>query len=202
MSSLEDALCEVLLTVDARLQRFGKCVLRAPIGHIATGFWLERSSDKKCRYVWVSLLPLFLPPPFHVSFTFGDRLAGSTCWTVDDSERLRGAAGPACAALDGGSSLEAFIKVCRSHRSLERTPYVRRALALALAKVGKVDDAMSEFEKLDRGLNSNGAPWVGQMKLWARESASALTTGALEERMLEWEDGARKEHKLPPRGSA
>lgn len=199
MSSVETTLCSVLVELDPRHRRFGSAVLRTPVGHIATGFWLERSSDKRCRYVWASLLPLFLPPPHHVTFTFGDRLAGSTCWTTDDSQQLFSAARSVCASLDAGSSLSSFVDMLRSRTQLETNPYFRRALGLALAKLGRTDEALSELEKLERSLDSGGAPWQGRMKLWARESASALTTGVLQERMLEWEDAARRTHKLPPR---
>ena len=48
MSSLDTALCQVLLRLDPRHRRFASCVWRTSIESIASGFWLERSSDKSC----------------------------------------------------------------------------------------------------------------------------------------------------------
>jgi hypothetical protein len=199
MSSLDTALCEVLLRLDPRHRRFGSCVLRTPIESIASGFWLEGSSDKSCRYVWCSVMPLFKPPPFDVTFNFGTRLLGSTCWTPADAERLLATAAPACAALGAGDSLTAFIEMIRRDPLGDQNPYFGQAHALALTKLGRIAEAIPVFEKLEASLDPSG--WEGRMKLWARQAIADAPTGRLDEQMLEWEDGARKAHQLPPRQS-
>lgn len=87
----------------------------------------------------------------------------------------------------------------RRHPRSDTNPYFREAHALALTKLGRIAEAITVFEKLEAMLEASG--WQGRMKLRARQSIADAPTGRLDQQMLEWEDGARKAHKLPPRQS-
>jgi len=48
-------------------------VVKYPLGDVVRGLHFERSSDKRFFYVWVFMLPLFVPTKY-LNFTFGERL--------------------------------------------------------------------------------------------------------------------------------
>jgi hypothetical protein len=154
----------------------GDLLLIKPLGHTLQAVCLEGSSDAQSFYVWVFILPLFVPRKY-ISFELGRRIrskVGGECWNAKSPSVISDlSAVLASEALPFLLSIKSPLDVTRIALSFSKTdPYVQQSLAYAFVYSGEFDRAAMELKRLIERLNVQ-VPWQCEM---AQRSVNLLDT--------------------------
>jgi len=130
----------------------GSLMFARPVKEILRGIYFAGSDfDKTSFYVNVFALPL-CDPTTHLYFNFGSslRIAGGDRWNSNDPDVLAdlGAAirRDAVPFLSRAESILGFVELAKS--SSTGNPHTPKAIAFALARAGRVDEAVNVIDKL------------------------------------------------------
>lgn len=186
----------------------GPLLYAQPLGHVLRGFYFEDSGfDPAAFYVWTFFLPLYLPTT-HISFTFGQRLAGDNGerWTIEDpkgEDKVLSAINTAgLPYLSGTENIHQLALVLERRYAGSRDPYVWEALALSFAMN---DDNSAAVRTLDHLLTITDPDiaWQKAMRTRAEVLKRDLCSNPIEAKrtLSEWEQTTVKNLRLVPRAT-
>jgi hypothetical protein len=164
-----------------------------PLQHTLRGLCFESHSyEARQFYVWVFFFPLYVPTK-HVSFNMGKRIepAQKLPWNADAPNLIADlSTALRREALPFLSEIESPQDVANGALSLRQLqdPYVRQAMAYALARAGNVSKAVPALDELARLLDAR-VPWQREMAERAQTLSLQLLGDASEaKRQLDaWE---------------
>jgi hypothetical protein len=167
-------------------------MLVPPVDKLLLGIWFDRSSHDNVSFsVTAFIMPLCIPAK-HLGFTFGSRVRdknGGDRWNIETS----GLTGDLTAALkeqalpflSKGDTLEGFIEIARSSPPTGR---VLEGLAYALARSGKIEQAIDAFVRLTSMLDLS-VGWQRELAEQARTFGAKLAENPVEagQQLIYWE---------------
>lgn len=147
----------------------GPMMLVVPLGQVLRGLYFEGSSfDAKSLYVWLFWLPLYVPTET-AYFNLGKRLrdeSGGDRWNMADAQFMEGLTksvrAEAIPFLKGLDTPQGVVEAARRAAATSKDPYTHQALCYALAKAGKVQEAVTAVDVL-LGLLSPAIPWQAEL---------------------------------------
>jgi hypothetical protein len=158
------ALAKRLLPMLPEFAVKGPMVVKLPVASILRGIHFEGSSfDTNSFYVWVFLLPLFVPTS-NVYFNLGMRLrapGGGDRWSTDMPNLMTDLSAvverEALPFLFGITAPKDLAEAAGKLPSVN-DPYVQQAIAYAWARDGDVRRAVDQLDKLNNLLDIK-VPW-------------------------------------------
>ena len=144
----------------------GSVMFLHPLGSLLRGISFDRSGfDKYAFYSNVFVMPLCVPISY-ITLNFGKRIRdqrGMDGWNIEtpgvSGELLASIKAQAVPFLSRANSLVEFVALARTFSP--GTPHTPKAIGFALARAGKVDEAISALAGIPRMLNPKNA--------WQRE---------------------------------
>ena len=169
-------LAKQLLPIMPNFTIKGSMMFIQPMGHILRGVYFENSAFDTSIYVWVFLMPLFVPTP-HIYFNFGYRIPrpNKTSWHPDSADfldDLKKALTKNLPFLNNINALDDFIRSLKSHNSLQNL-HVQEALAYTLALKGDTTKSITTLSTLIPKFDPT-SHWQLEMQERARTLKAAL----------------------------
>lgn len=168
----------------------GQLMLLSPVGDTLRGVYFEsHTSDAKLFYVWAFFFPLYIPTE-RIYFNLGKRISANNGdrWDADkpDVESLLTSAiqKEAVPFLANLKSADDVVDTAKRIIGDSKDPYGHQAIAFALARGGRIEQAVNALDRLNLLLDVN-SPWQGVMAKRANTLKSLLTVPADANRQLD-----------------
>lgn len=173
------ALAKRLLPILPEFAVKGPMAAKLPLESVLRGIYFEGSSfDTNSFYVWVFLLPLFVPAS-NVSFNLGMRLrtpGGGDRWSTDMPNLIADLSAvverEALPFLSGINAPKDLAEAAGKFQAVN-DPYVQQAIAYAWARDGDIKRAVDQLDKLKNLLDIK-VPWQRVMSDRAEELKAKL----------------------------
>jgi hypothetical protein len=171
------------------LRQLDDLLVLGSVSRLLRGFYLENSSRPAECYVWVFVLPLYVPGD-RVSFNLGQRVGGgSRTWGLEDMDTLAAAVSDASHSFLGGVNSPGDI-VTWGFVQDRSSPAALEAVAYSLIAAGQIERGVSALRDFATALATDGRDWVVRMRLRAEELADAADNdpAAAAALLSRWED--------------
>lgn len=168
------SLAKQLLPIMPEFAIKGPMMIMQPMEHILRGVYFENSAYDKSIYLWVFVMPLFVPNQ-HIYFNFGYRISrpNNELWQPDSDHflnDLKQVLTEQLPFLYNVKSLDDFIKTVRAQNNLQDLN-AQEAIAYSLVLNGNTVEAVSALSTLIP-LFDTESPWQVTMQ----ERACTLKT--------------------------